>query len=150
MRCIIQRVIQASVIINQEVYSSIHTGLLVLLGIEDQDYQEDIDWLCNKLINLRIFNDADGKMNISVKEKSGEFLVISQFTLYANSHKGNRPSYTKASKPDIAQPLYELFVKTLAVTSGLPVFTGIFGADMKVQLINDGPVTIFIDTKNNF
>ncbi len=148
MRVIVQRVTQATITINNQVYSSIEKGLLVLLGIEDSDTTEDIEWLCNKLINLRIFNDENGVMNISVKEISGEFLVVSQFTLHASTKKGNRPSYIRASKPEIAIPLYETFVKSLAQTSCLPVKTGQFGVNMKVSLINDGPVTIIIDTKN--
>lgn len=148
MRAVVQRVTQAVVTIQNQVYSSVKTGLLVLLGIEDSDSKEDIDWLCNKLINLRIFNDANGVMNISIKDISAEFLVVSQFTLHASTKKGNRPSYIKASKPEIAIPLYEQFIKTLAESSNLPVKTGQFGADMKVSLVNDGPVTIIIDTKN--
>jgi D-tyrosyl-tRNA(Tyr) deacylase len=148
MRVVVQRVTQATITINNQAYSSIEKGLLVLLGIEDSDTTEDIEWLCNKLINLRIFNDENGVMNISVKEISGEFLVVSQFTLHASTKKGNRPSYIRASKPEIAIPLYETFVKSLAQTSRIPVKTGQFGADMKVSLINDGPVTIMIDTKN--
>jgi D-aminoacyl-tRNA deacylase len=148
MKVVIQRVIQASVTINNEVYSSIPQGLLILLGIEDSDTIEDIDWLCNKLVNLRIFNDSNGVMNISVKDISGEMMVISQFTLLAATKKGNRPSYIRAAKPETAIPLYEKFIDVLSKTSGLPVKTGQFGADMKVGLVNDGPVTILMDTKN--
>jgi D-aminoacyl-tRNA deacylase len=148
MRIVVQRVAEASVIISNKVYSSINKGLLLFLGIEDTDSFEDIEWLCSKLINLRIFNDIDNVMNISIKDISGSFLIVSQFTLHASTKKGNRPSYIRASKPDIAIPLYELFIKTLSKESGLVVKTGLFGADMKVNLINDGPVTIVFDTKN--
>lgn len=148
MKIVIQRVTQASVTINNNVYSSINQGLLILLGIENSDTIEDIKWLCNKIVNLRIFNDSNGVMNISVKDISGEILVISQFTLHAATQKGNRPSYIKAAKPEIAIPLYEKFIGILSETSTIPVKTGQFGADMKVSLLNDGPVTIIIDTKN--
>jgi D-tyrosyl-tRNA(Tyr) deacylase len=148
MRVVIQRVSKSSVTIENQIFSSIDKGLLLLLGIEDTDNNEDIEWLCNKVVNLRIFNDQNGIMNLSIKDISGEFLVVSQFTLYASTKKGNRPSYILASKPNIAIPLYELFVKTLAKMAGLPIKTGVFGADMKVNLVNDGPVTIVIDTKN--
>jgi len=148
MIAVIQRVSEASVTIDGIVKSKIGKGLLVLLGIEDADSDEDIEWLSSKIVNLRIFNDADGVMNVSVKDDGGEIIVVSQFTLHASTKKGNRPSYIKASKPEIAIPLYEKFV--LAISSQLekPVQTGEFGADMKVQLLNDGPVTIVIDTKN--
>lgn len=148
MRVVAQRVTQASVTINNQVFSSIQNGLLILLGIEDSDTSEDINWLCNKLLNLRIFGDAEGVMNLSIKDIAGEFLVVSQFTLHASTKKGNRPSYIRAAKPDVAVPLYEEFIKTLKDISNLPVKTGQFGADMKVSLLNDGPVTIIIDTKN--
>jgi D-aminoacyl-tRNA deacylase len=148
MRAVIQRVIQANVVINSNIRSAISKGLLVLVGIEDADTPEDIDWLSGKIVNLRIFDDASGVMNVSVKETGGDLLVVSQFTLHAATKKGNRPSYIRASKPDIAIPLYEQFVKRLETDMGKPVFTGEFGADMKVSLINDGPVTIIIDTKN--
>ena len=148
MRVVVQRVSNASVTINNQIFSTIHNGLLVLLGIENDDTPEDIDWLCSKLVNLRIFSDSEGIMNLSVKEISGEFLVVSQFTLHASTKKGNRPSYIRAAKPDIAVPLYESFINTLTKTSGLSVKTGQFGADMKINLLNDGPVTIIIDTKN--
>jgi D-tyrosyl-tRNA(Tyr) deacylase len=148
MRIVVQRVTEASVTINHRVFSSINKGLLVLLGIEDSDNVEDIEWLCNKLINLRIFGDEQGVMNISIKDIVGEFLVVSQFTLHASTKKGNRPSYIRASKPEVAIPLYDTFVETLSRFSGLPVKTGQFGADMKIKLLNDGPVTIIIDTKN--
>ncbi len=148
MRAVIQRVIQANVVVSNNIRGAIGKGLLVLVGIEDADTADDIEWLSGKIVNLRIFNDADGVMNVSVKEDGGDLLVVSQFTLHAATKKGNRPSYIKASKPDIAIPLYEQFVKKLETDMGKPVFTGEFGADMKVSLINDGPVTIIIDTKN--
>lgn len=148
MRAVIQRVTQASVTINNQVYSSINKGLLVFLGIEDEDTIDDIEWLCNKLTHIRIFSDENGVMNISIKDISGEFLIVSQFTLHASTKKGNRPSYIKASKPEIAIPLYEKFIDTLSRISALSLKTGVFGADMKVNLLNDGPVTIVIDTKN--
>jgi D-aminoacyl-tRNA deacylase len=148
MRAVIQRVTQANVVINDSIRSAIAKGLLVLVGIEDTDTAEDIIWLSGKIVNLRIFNDAEGVMNESVKEQGGEILVVSQFTLHASTKKGNRPSYIKASKPPIAIPLYEQFVQQLQTDLGKPVGTGEFGADMKVSLLNDGPVTIMIDTKN--
>jgi D-tyrosyl-tRNA(Tyr) deacylase len=148
MIAVIQRVQSASVEIDQKIKSAIQQGLLVLVGIEDADTDEDIEWLAGKIVGLRIFNDADGVMNISVKDVGGDVLVVSQFTLHASTKKGNRPSYIKASKPDVAIPLYEKFVKAVGVQLGKEVLTGEFGADMKVQLLNDGPVTIIIDTKN--
>jgi D-tyrosyl-tRNA(Tyr) deacylase len=148
MRTVIQRVSEASVTIDGAMKSSIQAGLLILLGIEDEDNTEDIEWLCNKITNLRIFNDDQGVMNRSVIEINGELLVVSQFTLHASTKKGNRPSYLRASKPDIAIPLYEAFVQRLAIIAQRPVQTGEFGADMKVRLLNDGPVTILMDTKN--
>lgn len=148
MIAVIQRVSSCSVEINKTIKSSIQKGLLVLLGIEDADTDEDIDWLANKIVNLRIFNDADGVMNVSVKDDGGDILVVSQFTLHASTKKGNRPSYIKASKPDFAIPMYEKFVHVVSNVLGKPAFTGEFGADMKVTLVNDGPVTIVIDTKN--
>jgi D-aminoacyl-tRNA deacylase len=148
MIAVIQRVTEASVTINQMVKSKIQQGLLVLLGIEDADNGEDIEWLSNKIVNLRVFNDANGVMNISVKDDNGDILVVSQFTLHASTKKGNRPSYLKASKPETAIPLYEKFLNQLTEVLGKPVHTGEFGADMKVNLLNDGPVTIIIDTKN--
>ena len=148
MRAVIQRVTHANVVINDQVRSGISKGLLVLVGIEDADTAEDIAWLSGKIVNLRIFNDADGVMNESVKEKGGDILVVSQFTLHASTKKGNRPSYIRASKPPVAIPLYEQFVQQLQTDLGKPVLTGEFGADMKVTLLNDGPVTIVIDTKN--
>lgn len=148
MIAVIQRVSSGSVEIEKSVKSSIQKGLLVLLGIEDADTDEDIEWLANKIVNLRVFNDADGVMNVSVKDDGGDILVVSQFTLHASTKKGNRPSYIKASKPDFAIPMYEKFVQVIGEVLGKPVHTGSFGADMKVALVNDGPVTIIIDTKN--
>lgn len=148
MIAVIQRVSSASVEIEKEVKSSIGKGLLVLVGIEDADGPEDIEWLAGKLVNLRIFNDAEGVMNVSVKDDGGDIIVVSQFTLHASTKKGNRPSYIKASKPEIAIPLYEKFVKAVEALLEKPVQTGEFGADMKVSLLNDGPVTIVIDTKD--
>src|SRR5579859_2117238 len=148
MIAVIQRVSQAAVSIDAVVKSSIDRGLLVLLGIEDADNDEDIEWLCGKIVNLRIFNDSEGVMNVSVKDNCGEILLVSQFTLHASTKKGNRPSYIRASKPDIAIPLYEQTIQTLTAHLGKPIGTGEFGADMKVELLNDGPVTILIDTKN--
>ena len=148
MKIVIQRVSEASVTINQIVKSKIGKGYLILLGIEDEDTSEDIKWLCNKIGNLRIFDDKNGVMNRSIKDVQGSIIVVSQFTLHASTKKGNRPSYLKASKPDVAIPLYEKFVEELKITSELDVQTGEFGADMKVQLLNDGPVTIIIDSKN--
>ncbi len=147
MRAVIQRVTQASVTINEKVVSSIAGGLLVLLGIEDADDNSDIAWLSNKIVNLRIFNDAEGVMNKSLLELEGELLLVSQFTLHAATKKGNRPSYIKASKPPVAIPLYEKMITQLQNDLTKPIQTGVFGADMKVALLNDGPVTIIIDTK---
>lgn len=148
MKAVIQRVSRAGVTINGSIHSQISTGLLVLLGIEDADSMEDIKWLSNKIVNLRIFNDENGVMNLSVKEVNGEILLVSQFTLHASTKKGNRPSYIKASKPEIAVPIYEKMIQQLSTNLDKPVQTGTFGADMKVELLNDGPVTINIDTKN--
>jgi D-tyrosyl-tRNA(Tyr) deacylase len=148
MRAVIQRVTQANVVINNSIRSAISEGLLILVGIEDTDSKEDIIWLSSKIVNLRIFNDAAGVMNESVKEQGGDILAVSQFTLHASTKKGNRPSYIRASKPPVAIPLYEQFVQQLQTDLGKPVYTGEFGADMKVSLLNDGPVTIVIDTKN--
>jgi D-tyrosyl-tRNA(Tyr) deacylase len=147
MRVVIQRVLHASVAINNALKANIGKGLLILIGIEDADNADDIDWLSQKIINLRIFDDADGIPNISVKDINGEILIVSQFTLHAATKKGNRPSYIKASKPPIAEPLYEDFVKAVELALGKSVGTGQFGADMKVSLLNDGPVTIIIDSK---
>jgi D-tyrosyl-tRNA(Tyr) deacylase len=148
MRVVIQRVSQASVTIHGKVKSSIGLGLLVLLGIEDVDTQEDVEWLSSKIINLRIFNDADGVMNVSVKDAGGEIILVSQFTLHASTKKGNRPSYIKAARPEIAIPLYEKMIVQLQTDLGKSIQTGEFGADMKVSLLNDGPVTIIMDSKN--
>lgn len=148
MRVVIQRVSEASVKIDTEIKASINQGLLILLGIEDSDNQEDINWLCNKIKQLRIFNDDQGVMNLSLDDIQGDILLISQFTLHASTKKGNRPSYLKASKPAFAIPLYESFIQTCEQIIGKPIYTGIFGADMQVALINDGPVTILIDSKN--
>ena len=148
MRVVIQRVNKASVTIDNEIYSQVKTGLLVLLGIEDADTSEDIEWLSGKIVNLRVFNDDNGVMNVSVKDINGDILAVSQFTLHASTKKGNRPSYIKASKPEFAIPMYEKFIQQLSNDLGKTVGTGVFGADMKVELLNDGPVTIVIDTKN--
>lgn len=148
MRAVIQRVTRASVTVDGNVTGSIQTGLLVLIGIEDADNTADISWLSNKIVNLRVFGDEEGVMNLSVKEVDGGILLVSQFTLFAATKKGNRPSYIRASKPDIAVPLYEQMIEQVSQDLGKPVATGIFGADMKVDLLNDGPVTILIDTKN--
>jgi D-tyrosyl-tRNA(Tyr) deacylase len=148
MRAVIQRVSRASVTTEGKINGEIGLGLLVLLGIEDADTEEDINWLSNKIVNLRIFNDAKGVMNESVIDKDGGILLISQFTLHAATKKGNRPSYVRASKPEIAVPIYEKMIRRLTEDLGKPPGTGIFGADMKVDLLNDGPVTIIIDTKN--
>ena len=148
MSAVIQRVQHASVTIEREIRSAIKDGLLVLAGVEDADTEEDIEWLSAKISNLRIFNDKHGVMNLSVQEIDGDILVVSQFTLYASTKKGNRPSYLRASKPEIAIPLYERFIQQLEKDIGKKILTGEFGADMKVELLNDGPVTILIDTKN--
>lgn len=147
MRAVIQRVNKASVTINEKTKTSIGKGLLVLVSIEINDTGEDIDWLCKKIVQLRIFNDENGVMNIPITEAGGEILAISQFTLHAKTKKGNRPSYIHAAKPDVAVPLYEKFVQQLEQLLGKEVQTGEFGTYMKVELVNDGPVTIFIDTK---
>lgn len=148
MRVVIQRVSEASVTIDNKIYSQINKGMLILIGIEEEDTQEDIDWLSGKISRLRIFDDEKGVMNLSVIDTKGEMLIISQFTLHASTKKGNRPSYIKAAIPKIAIPLYENFIETIKRETLLNVKTGIFGADMKVALINDGPVTIIIDSKN--
>lgn len=147
MRILIQRVSRASVTIGKQLKSSIDKGILILLGIEEADSKEDIDWLCTKIVNLRIFDDSNGVMNLSAMDVDAQALVVSQFTLHASTKKGNRPSYIKAAKPDIAIPLYEEFCQTLEQRLGKTVPTGEFGADMQVELINDGPVTIWIDSK---
>ena len=148
MRVVIQRVAKAGVTINGKMNGAIGKGLLIFLGIEDADTDEDIRWMSNKIINLRIFNDDAGVMNRSVLETGGEILLISQFTLHASTKKGNRPSYIKASKPDVAIPLYEKMIEQLNRDLGKEISKGIFGADMQVELLNDGPVTIIIDSKN--
>ena len=148
MRTLIQRVQHASVTIDGQLKSKIGKGLLVLVGIEDRDTQEDIEWLCRKITNLRIFDDENGVMNCSVIEIEGEILVVSQFTLHASTKKGNRPSYIHASKPEVAIPMYEAFCDEMGLQLGKAVETGTFGADMKVELLNDGPVTIWIDSQN--
>ena len=148
MRTLIQRVQHASVTIDGQLKSKIGKGLLVLVGIEDRDTQEDIEWLCRKITNLRIFDDENGVMNRSVIEIEGEILVVSQFTLHASTKKGNRPSYIHASKPEVAIPMYEAFCDEMGLQLGKAVETGTFGADMKVELLNDGPVTIWIDSQN--
>ena len=148
MIAVIQRVSEATVRIDQSIRASITKGLLILVGIEEADGDEDIEWLAGKIVNLRIFNDADGVMNVSVKDDGGDIILVSQFTLQASTKKGNRPSYIKAAKPDIAIPIYEKMIAKLFEFLGKPVQTGEFGADMKISLINDGPVTIVIDTKS--
>lgn len=148
MRAVIQRVSECSVTVDEKIVGNISTGLLVLIGIEDADNAEDIEWLSNKIINLRIFNDENNVMNKSVMDIDGEILLVSQFTLHASTKKGNRPSYIKASKPDFAIPMYEKMIVQLENDSHKKIQTGIFGADMKVKLLNDGPVTIVMDTKN--
>jgi D-tyrosyl-tRNA(Tyr) deacylase len=148
MRAVIQRTSHASVTINGVCKSAIGKGLMILLGIEDADGEEDMDWLCKKIVNLRIFDDEQGVMNKSIRDMQGEILLISQFTLHASTRKGNRPSYIKAAKPEIAIPLYQRFCEKLRTELGKEIGTGEFGADMKVELLNDGPVTICIDTKN--
>jgi D-aminoacyl-tRNA deacylase len=147
MRAVIQRVNRASVTIDGVIKSAIGTGLLVLVGIEDADTRDDLEWLSIKIVNLRIFNDNEGVMNVSVRDNGGEILLVSQFTLFAATKKGNRPSYIRASKPPVAVPLYEELIARLGADLGKRVMTGEFGADMKVELVNDGPVTILIDTK---
>ena len=148
MKAVIQRVSSASVTIDSKIVAEIQKGLLVLIGIEDADNQEDSNWLCQKIANLRIFGDENDVMNLSVKDIDGDIIVVSQFTLQASTKKGNRPSYIKAAKPEVAIPLYANFVQQLESELGKKVQTGIFGADMKVSLLNDGPVTIIIDSKN--
>ncbi|MCU0442644.1 MAG: D-aminoacyl-tRNA deacylase [Bacteroidia bacterium] len=148
MRALIQRVTHASVTIDGKPYSSIQKGIVVLVGIEPADNMDDITWLSSKIINLRIMNDAEGVMNISVKDASADILVVSQFTLFASTIKGNRPSYIRAAKPETAIPLYEQFIQLITSQLNRPVSTGVFGASMQVQLTNDGPVTIWIDSKN--
>ena len=148
MRAVIQRVSEATVTVDGKETGSIQNGLLIFVGIEDSDGEEDIEWLSNKIVNLRIFNDEMGKMNKSAKENKSDYLIVSQFTLMASTKKGMRPSYIRASKRDFAEPMYEMFCRAVEKQSGREVKRGIFGADMKVKLLNDGPVTIIIDTKN--
>lgn len=148
MRVVIQRVSSASVEINQQTHSSIQKGLVILAGFEESDTLADLDWMAGKIVSLRIFSDNEGKMNRSIQEVNGELLLVSQFTLYASTMKGNRPSYIRVARPETAIPLYEQFIEVLNNLGGKPIKTGVFGADMQVQLINDGPVTIVIDTKN--
>ena len=148
MRVVIQRVSEASVMVNNAITGAISLGLMVLVGIEDLDDEEDISWMSKKIVQLRIFNDEDGVMNKSVTDVEGDVLLISQFTLHAATKKGNRPSYIKASKPEIAIPVYQKLIQQIETDLGKPIATGIFGADMKVRLINDGPVTIIIDSKS--
>lgn len=148
MRAVLQRVSHASVAVDDKTTGYIQNGLLVLIGIEDADTTEDIEWLSSKIVNMRIFNDNDGVMNVSVKDIDGDILLVSQFTLQASTKKGNRPSYIRASKPDTAIPMYEKMITQLENDLGKKIQTGIFGADMKVSLLNDGPVTIIIDSKN--
>ncbi len=148
MKVVIQRVSRASVIIDSNVTGQINNGLVVLVGIESADNNNDIDWIANKIINMRIFNDLDGIMNKSIKDVNGELLIISQFTLHASTKKGNRPSYIKAAKPDYSKPLYESFILKMEELLERPVKKGVFGADMKVSLINNGPITIIVDSKN--
>ena len=148
MRIVIQRVSEASVTIDQRIKSKITNGLLILVGFEEADNMEDVEWISRKICNLRVFNDSEGKMNLSIQETQGEMLVISQFTLHASTKKGNRPSFIKAAQPEMAIPLYESFIKLLELNRTGKVFSGEFGADMKVALINDGPVTICFDSKN--
>ena len=148
MRVLIQRVKEASVTVDNEVISLIHNGLLVFVGITDEDNREDILWLTKKIANIRLFDDENGVMNLSVMEAGGEILAVSQFTLMASTKKGNRPSYIKAAKPEISVPLYEEFCSEMELAVNKPIQRGVFGADMKVRLLNDGPVTIFIDSKN--
>ena len=148
MRIVIQRVAQSSVTINKQLHTAIGAGLLVLLGIEEEDSEEDINYLVQKLCNMRIFSDEEGKMNLDVKQINGEIVVVSQFTLHASSKKGNRPSFIKAARPEKAIPLYEKFLNQTTLALGKPCKCGVFGADMQVALINDGPVTIILDSKN--
>ena len=147
MRAVIQRVLRSDITINGSLHRSIQRGLVVLLGIEDADTQEDVEWLSSKIVNLRVFDDEDGIMNISVRDIKGEILLVSQFTLHASTRKGNRPSYIRAAKPEAAIPLYEKMIRQLEIDLGKKIETGEFGADMKVELVNNGPVTIVIDTK---
>jgi D-tyrosyl-tRNA(Tyr) deacylase len=148
MRFVIQRVSEASLSIDGEIHSKISKGFLVLVGIEEQDTNEDAEWLCQKLINMRIFEDADGKMNLALADVNGDIILVSQFTLFASTKKGNRPSFIKSAKPDMAIPLYNYCINYLTQNYSKEIKTGVFGADMKISLINDGPVTILMDSKN--
>jgi D-tyrosyl-tRNA(Tyr) deacylase len=148
MIAVIQRVSSASVVIAHQTKASIQKGLLILIGIEEADVREDIEWLATKIVNLRIFNDQSGVMNVSIKDDGGDIIIVSQFTLHASTRKGNRPSYIKAAKPEVAIPFYNDFIKEVEIALGKTVQTGKFGADMQVNIVNDGPVTIIIDTKN--
>ncbi len=148
MRFVIQRVSEASVTIDNVIHSKIETGFLVLVGVEESDTNEDADWLCSKLVGMRIFSDSEDKMNLSLGDVNGDILLVSQFTLFASTKKGNRPSFIKSAKPEIAIPLYEYCIQQLSILLRKPIKTGVFGADMKIALINDGPVTILIDSKN--
>jgi len=148
MRAVIQRVSEASVTIDRNIHSKIGHGLMILVGFEEADTEKSIDWLCAKIVNMRIFSDAEGKMNLSVLDTNGEVLVVSQFTLHASTRKGNRPSFIRAAPPTVSVPLYEAFVKRLGEMLGKPVAAGVFGAYMNVALVNDGPVTIVMDTEN--
>ena len=150
MRVVIQRVSEASVTIDGKIHSKIGQGLMVLVGFESMDTEKAVKWLCAKIVNMRIFSDAEGKMNLSILDVGSEILVVSQFTLHASTRKGNRPSFIRAAPPVVSEPLYHIFVKRLSELLGKPVATGIFGADMKVALVNDGPVTIVMDTENTF
>jgi len=148
MRVVIQRVSEAAVTIDDQIFSSIGHGLLVLVGFEEGDSEKSIDWLCAKIVNMRIFSDAEGKMNLSALDVDGEILAVSQFTLHASTRKGNRPSFIRSALPAVSEPLYNKFVKRLSELRGKPIVTGVFGAYMKVSLVNDGPVTIVMDTEN--
>ncbi len=148
MIALIQRVSEASVTIDQQMTARIRQGFLVLLGITHQDTQEDVEWLSKKIVGMRIFSDEEGKMNLDLRAMQGDILLISQFTLHASTKKGNRPSFIEAARPDVAIPLYESMIKQLTQDAGKPIYTGVFGADMKVSLLNDGPVTIILDSKN--
>ncbi|MBK8502317.1 MAG: D-tyrosyl-tRNA(Tyr) deacylase [Saprospiraceae bacterium] len=147
MRCVIQRVAHASVTIDQTLYASIGKGMLILLGVEDDDEHSDIQWLCKKIVNLRIFSDGASKMNLSIEDVAGEIMIISQFTLYASTKKGNRPSFIKAGKPGFAEQMYRQFIQEIAKLCNTEIKKGLFGADMKIDLRNDGPVTIIIDSR---
>jgi D-tyrosyl-tRNA(Tyr) deacylase len=148
MRVVIQRVTEGSVTINNAVHNSIGQGFVVLVGFEESDTEEDLQWIAKKIVDMRIFSDSEGKMNLSIQDVGGEILLISQFTLFASTKKGNRPSFIRSAKPAISIPLYETFLSELALLHSTPIKTGVFGADMQISLVNDGPVTISIDSKN--